>query len=186
VAGQIDALARLVAAQPPHALGEIGLDALGDAHKQSLPRQEAAFRTQLALARERDLPLVLHILRAHDRALRILTRDGVPRRGGVVHSYSGARDLVPRYLALGLHLSFAGPVASPAALRVHEAARAVPGERLLCETDAPFQTPLPHRPADNEPAFLPAIASALATIRGEAADDVARYTEENARRLFAP
>jgi TatD DNase family protein len=163
------------------AIGEIGLDGMEE-RKSSLPRQEKAFRDQLAVARDRQLPVVLHVLRAHARALEILKQDGVP--GGILHSCSASADQVRGYLALGLHVSFAGTVCNPNARKVHEAARAVPPERLLVETDAPFQTPLPHRPAQNEPAFLVAIVDALARIRGETPAFVAKQSEENARQLL--
>ncbi|MCS6914957.1 MAG: TatD family hydrolase [Myxococcales bacterium] len=168
----------------PAAIGELGLDAGCDLMRASLPAQERVFREQLALARQHDLPVVLHVLRAHSRVLALLRADGVPACGGVVHSYSGGPHLVADYLALGLCLSFAGPVTYPGARRVQQAARAVPQERLLVETDAPDQTPAPHRPGPNEPACLPAVVAALATIRGEDPLQVARYTEDNARRLF--
>ena len=110
----------------------------------------------------------------------------MPAAGGVVHSYSGSAELVPAYLDLGLSLSFAGPVTYANASRVCEALRRVPRERLLVETDAPDQTPEPQRGQGraNEPAFLPAVIAAVATIRGEAAAAVAAYTADNARRLF--
>lgn len=185
VAAMLAELARVLAGRArPAALGELGLDALTEELRAALPRQEHAFRVQLGLARQHRLPLVLHVLRAHQRALSILEEEGAPASGGVVHSYSGGAELAPRYLGLGLHLSFAGPVTYERARRVAAAVRAVPRERLLIETDAPDQTPAPYRPGPNEPAFLPAIAAAVATIRGEPIDDVARYTEENARRLF--
>lgn len=175
--------ARLAAGPRPAAVGEIGLDALGE-RKATLDRQARAFRAQLALARDLDLPVSLHVLRAHGRALEILRSDGVPRAGGVVHSYSGGGELVRDYLALGLSLSFAGAVTKPGARRAREAAVLVPRERLLVETDAPDQTPEPYAPDQNEPAFLPAIVAAIAAIRSEAPGDVARYTDENARRLL--
>jgi TatD DNase family protein len=169
----------------PAAIGEIGLDGMGT-RKATLPRQETAFRVQLAEARARELPVVLHILHAHGPALALLRRDGVPRAGGVMHSYSGPADLVRDYAALGLSFSFAGPVTNEAAKRTHAAARAVPLERLLAETDAPFQTPFVDgaRPLENEPAFLVAIVEALAQIRGESRAAVAQATDDNARRLF--
>jgi len=170
-------------ARKPAAIGEIGLDGYGE-RRASLERQERAFRAQLALARQLELPVVLHVLEAHARALAILRADGLPRAGGVMHSYSGSAELVREYVALGLHLSFAGPVCNAHAPKIHAAARAAPAERLLVETDAPFQTPAPCRPAQNEPAFLVEIIAALAQIRGESADALARSTAENARRLF--
>jgi TatD DNase family protein len=165
------------------AIGEIGLDGLGE-RKGSLDRQEEAFRRQLAEARARDLPVLLHILSAHGRALEVLRDDGLPKAGGVMHSYSGSADLVREYTSLGLSFSFAGPVTYDNASKIHKAARAVPRDRLLVETDAPFQTPAPCRPAQCEPAFLVAIVEALARIRGEDPATLGAYTDENARRLL--
>jgi TatD DNase family protein len=182
----VDALAiRLASASAPRAVavGEIGLDAV-DERKASLELQERIFRAQLAIARALDLPVALHVLRAHGRALEVLARDGVPRRGGVVHSYSGAPDLAPRYLDLGLHLSFAGGVTRASSRRARESVVRVPAERLLVETDAPDQAPAPHEGGQNEPALLPLIVGAVAALRGETAAEVACYTDANARRLF--
>lgn len=186
---QLAQLARVLAGHepglpPPQAIGELGLDALTPTRRQALPRQERVFRAQLSLARQVERPLVLHILRTHGEALRILRRDGVPRCGGVVHSYSGSAELVPDYLALGLHLSFSGAVTWPGARRLQAAARVVPSERLLIETDAPDQTPEGHRPGPNEPATLPAICASLAALRGQDAATLSRITAENAYRLF--
>lgn len=171
------------------ALGEIGLDALTPERRAALPRQEQALRAQLALARAQGVPVLLHILRTHGPALQLLRREGLPQAGGVVHSFSGSAELVPDYLKLGLHLSFAGPVTYHNASRVLAAARCVPRERLLVETDAPDQTPEPQRSTgdqapQNEPAFLPAVIAALAAARGERPEELAAYTADNARRLF--
>lgn len=186
---QLDALAQTMSQTPPqglcrpHAIGEIGLDS-HVAAKDTLPRQERVFREQLALARAQNLPIVLHILHTHGEALRVLKSDGVPRAGGVVHSYSGSAELVKNYLLLGLHISFSGAVANPSASKLRKAACAVPLERLLVETDAPFQTPMPRRPAENEPAFLGDVLDALAIIRKESRPTLERATDENARRLL--
>ena len=189
LAQQLETLSRALAGRdpalpPPQAVGELGLDALTAERRASLPRQTSIFRAQLALAREHDRPLVLHILRSHGEALRVLRHDGVPRCGGVVHSYSGSAELVRDYLALGLSLSFSGAVTLPQAQRLHSAVRAVPSERLLIETDAPDQTPLTQRPAENEPAFLPAVCAAVAALRGDDPAQLAQITAANARRLF--
>ncbi len=166
------------------AIGEIGLDAFTPERRARLALQTEIFRAQLALARERDLPVILHILRAHEPALAVLTRDGLPRAGGVVHSYSGSRALLDRYLPLGLHLSLCGTITYRTAVKAKAVAAAVPRERLLIETDAPDQTPERHRPGPNRPAFLPEIAAAIALTRGESAAELGRFTEENTRRLF--
>jgi TatD DNase family protein len=175
--GAIERLAR------PVAVGEIGLDGMGE-RKRSFERQERAFREQLAVARARELPVILHVLDAQARALAILKQDGLPRAGGVVHSFSGSSEIARDFLALGLCLSFAGPVTYPNARKTKEAAKIVPRERLLVETDAPDQTPPAFRPSRNEPSFLPAIVEALAAIRGEDRADLAAFTDANARRLF--
>lgn len=188
-----DMLRQLEAAltKPPRsaaavALGETGLDALTDPRRAALDLQERAFASQLALCRRYRLPVMLHILRAHDRALQILRRAAPLPDGGVVHSYSGPAELVPRYLDLGLHLSFAGAVTYPGARKVQAAVRAVPLDRLLIETDAPDQTPHPQRARglQNEPAFLVEIAAQVATIRGEPVALIQRHTTDNARRLL--
>jgi TatD DNase family protein len=166
------------------AVGEIGLDAVGE-RRASLARQERLFRAQLALARRHGLPVALHVLGAgaHGAALAVLADAGAPS-GGVLHSCSASAELVREYLALGLSISFAGAVSNSNANKTLAAARAVPPERLLVETDAPDQTPAPHRPGPNEPAFLVAVVDALARVRGEDAAALAAYTEVNARRLF--
>lgn len=96
---------------------------------------------------------MLHILRTHEPTLRILQADGVPKAGGVVHSYSGSARLGSRYPRLGLSNLVSGAVTLPGATRLAEAARAVPSEHLLVETDAPDQTPLTRRPAHRRPPF---------------------------------
>ncbi len=168
----------------PDAIGELGLDFVRETMRTALPIQTRVFREQLALAREIDLPIVLHILRTHADALRILKQDGIPSCGGVVHSYSGSASLCQEYLRLGLHISFAGGVTRENATRLRAAVLAVPDDRLLVETDAPDQTPCEFRPALCEPAFLPSILSALASVRSQSFEHLSKLTEQNARRLF--
>jgi TatD DNase family protein len=146
--------------------------------------QHAAFEEQLRLAQALDVPVILHILRAHEEALLVLRRVGLPRAGGVVHSYSGSAELVPRYLDLGLYLSFGGSITWGAASRAQRALQACPLERMLIETDAPDQTALEHRPAQNEPAFLGAVVQRAAALLGEAPAHVIERTRDNARELL--
>ena len=102
----------------------------------------------------------------------------------MLHSCSASADLVREYLRLGLHVSFSGAICNTNARKLHDAVRAVPSERLLVETDAPFQTPAAHRPADNEPAFLVTVVAHLAELRGQPLLSVAESPEDNASRLF--
>ncbi len=167
------------------AIGECGLDASRRVPEDSLPTQRELFRAQLALARERELPLVLHVVRAHDEALRIIAQDGAPRAGGMIHSFTGSLELAQCYLALGLHISFGGHIVDPNARKARRAAAAIPAHSLLVETDSPDQTPLPRRPERNEPAFLADVIETIATLRGDDAIALGATTEMNARTLFA-
>jgi len=187
-AGAGDLEARLArAAEGAIAIGECGLD--GGTGAPAL--QERIFRAHVRVARALGLPLVVHVLRAHDAAPRILREE---RAADIVlHSYSGGAALVPVYAALGCAFSFAGPVTYPNARRPIEAARAVPAELLLAETDAPDQAPVRSSSASlgparhgrrSEPAFLPAVIAGLAAARGADPAEVAALTDANAARLF--
>lgn len=165
------------------ALGEIGMDGVGE-RRRSYGAQAELFAQQLRLARQHDLPVILHVLRAHEEALKVLADVGVPPAGGVVHSYSGSAELVPRYLEHGLFLSFSGSVTWHEGGRAMRAVEACPAERLLVETDAPDQTPRAQRPSANEPAFLGEVVQALAAARGAEPTDIASLTYQNACRLF--
>ncbi|MCA9540423.1 MAG: TatD family hydrolase, partial [Myxococcales bacterium] len=181
----LDALpAAFVGANPARAVGETGLDR-HFVPKATLPGQTEVFRAQLAFARERNLPVVLHIVGAHGPALDVLRRDGLPAAGGMVHSFGGNAELVREYVALGLHLSFAGPVARAHAPRLHEAARATPADRLLIETDAPDQSP-PDLPRRNEPAVVRAVAAAVAALRGEDPVALLKRAARNLEALLGP
>jgi TatD DNase family protein len=162
------------------AIGECGLDGGTGDH----PLQERLFRAQLRAARELRLPVVIHVLRAHDVAPRILREEQVGDYGGVVHSFSGSAELVSIYTDLGLHLSFAGAVTRATARRPIAAARVVPLAALLAETDGPDQTPSTQPRGRNEPAFVVDVIAALAQARAVSASDLAAATTANARRLF--
>jgi TatD DNase family protein len=165
------------------AVGEIGLDGVGE-RRDSLPRQERVFRVQLAIARAQRLPVALHVLREHPRALAILRDEPLPH-GGVLHSCSASPELTREYVALGFHVSFSGSITwHDGANKAARAAAEVPRDRLVVETDAPDQTPEPHRPGRNEPAFLVAIVQSIAHLWGVDFADAARITDDNARRLF--
>jgi TatD DNase family protein len=162
------------------AVGECGLD--GGTAAPEL--QERLFRAQLRAARALRLPVIIHVVRAHDRAPLILRQERVGEHGGVMHSYSGSADLVPIYRDLGLAFSFAGPVTYPGSRRPLAACRAVPDELLLAETDAPDQAPAPHRGQRSEPAMVADVLAGLAAARGRPAAELGALTAANARRVF--
>lgn len=175
-----DLTTRLIeAAGDATAIGECGLDGGTGAHAL----QEQIFRAHIRAAREAHKPLVIHVLRAHDAAPRLLREEGPV--AGVLHSYSGGADLVAVYRDLGLAFSFAGPVTYANARRPIAAARAIPAELLLAETDAPDQAPEAHRGGRSEPAFVAAVIAGLAAARGTTAAEIAALTTANARRIFA-
>jgi TatD DNase family protein len=167
-------------------VGETGLDYFRDT--TSPADQRACFLEHARLARTLDLPLIVHIrdrdgrFAAYDDVAEVLAEvEGVR---GVIHCYTGDAAHAERYLALGMHVSFSGILTFPKGENVREAARAVPIERALVETDAPFLAPVPHRGERNEPAFVADTARRLAEIKGLSEADVRRITTAGARRLF--
>jgi TatD DNase family protein len=165
------------------AVGECGLDG-PSAARAPLERQLRLLDAQLRLAHRHQLPLLLHCQRAHPALQAWLERVTLPEAGAVLHSYSGGPERVAGYAAHGCWFSFAGPVTWPEARRPVEALRAVPLDRLLAETDAPDQTPAPHRGKRSEPGFLVQVVEAMAGHRGEPRSDLARRLSDNARRFF--
>ena len=164
------------------ALGEIGLDYA----KEYSPRevQQKRFRDQLRLARELDLPVVIHDRDAHDDTLAILRKVGVGPRAGIMHCFSGDAGLALELIGMGFYISVPGVITFANAKQLQNAARAVPLDRLLIETDSPFLAPVPHRGKRNEPAFVRLTAEALARVRGESLAAVAAATTQNAARVF--
>lgn len=164
-------------------VGECGLDYF----RNLSPRedQERVFRWQIALARECDLPLVVHCRDAYPDLLRIL-EDEAARGGvrGIMHCFSGGPEEARRSLALGFHVSFSGVITYPNAGGTREAAKAVPLDRTLVETDCPFLAPQPARGKRNEPAFVVHAVEALAKVHGVPLETVAAATTAAAREAF--
>jgi TatD DNase family protein len=175
-------LRRMLAQPRVVALGEIGLDYYHDRAPHDL--QEALFRRQLSLARELDLPVVIHSRDAREDTVRIL-RDAARGQPGVMHSFSGDWEYAEACLEVGFYLSFSGPLTFKKAAELHEVARRAPLDRILIETDAPYLTPHPFRGKRNEPAYVRYVAAALADLRGLSLDQIAAATTANAERLFS-
>lgn len=178
---RLQELARLAEEGGFHAVGETGLDFYRD--RAPAAAQERALGFQLDLAERCSLPVILHCRQAASRLLELLRARARPLRG-VMHCYSEGPETVDDFVALGLHVSFAGNLTYPKSESIRAAACRVPEDRLLIETDAPFLAPQPRRGRPNEPAFVAHTLAALAAARGESPEHVAAATWRNARALF--
>jgi TatD DNase family protein len=176
-----DELGHLAADPRVVAIGEAGLDYYRD--RAPRERQQELFARHIALARRLGKPLVVHSRDAAADTFAILERERAGESGGVFHCFSGTREDAARALGLDFQLSIAGPLTYPKS-RLPEVARAVPIERMLVETDAPYLAPQSRRGRRNEPAFMAETAAALAAAKGLAPRDVARITTRNACALF--
>lgn len=162
------------------ALGEIGLDFYRSASARNIQMQ--AFDAQLALAKERQLPVIIHTRSAEDETIAMLQRYAPVR--GVMHCFSSSLEFAERCLDLGLMLGVGGISTYPSAENVREALRRVPLDKIVLETDAPFLAPQSHRGKRNEPAFVRVTAERLATTLDLSIETVAQQTTANAIELF--
>lgn len=165
---------------PPVAVGEIGLDFY--VAGLDTERQTHFFVEQLKLAREFDLPVLLHVRRAVDPVLKQLRRIGV--RGGIAHAFNGSRQQADEFIKLGFVLGFGGAMTFDGSTRIRELAKTLPLESIVLETDAPDIPPAWLNRGRNSPAELPRIADTLAELRGLSRNEVVAATAANARRIL--
>jgi TatD DNase family protein len=161
------------------AIGEVGLDYHYDFSPR--PVQREVFARQLALAAEVRKPIVIHTREAWDDTLGQVV--DLPY-SGIMHCFTGDAAQARQALDRGFYLSFGGVLTFPKADALREAARIVPDDRLLVETDCPYLAPVPHRGKRNEPAFLVETVRRLADVRGRAAEEIAELTTRNFHRLM--
>ncbi|MDR2189453.1 MAG: TatD family hydrolase [Azonexus sp.] len=178
------ALRRWLTTEPAVAVGEIGLDHyVADVDRQ---RQSFFFVEQLKLARDLNLPVILHVRRAVDAALkelrRVFGRSAVP--GGIAHAFNGSRQQADEFLKLGFALGFGGAMSFAGSTRIRHLAATLPDEAIVLETDAPDISPVWLNGGRNSPAELPRIAAELAALRGVSTAAVAALTAANARRVL--
>ena len=162
------------------AIGEIGLDY----YYEDIPReiQQNAFRMQMALAQELDLPVIVHERDAHNDGLAIVKE--FPRVKGVFHCYSGSAEMARQLVNLGWYIGFTGVLTFKNARKAVETAAAIPLDRIVLETDCPFMAPEPFRGKRNHPGYLYRMAEKLAEIRGISLEEVHTATFENGKRLY--
>ncbi len=178
--GDVEHLADWLQDEQAVAVGECGLDYYVEG--LDLDRQRAMFNAQLGLAKELDLPVIVHALRAVEDVILALRRVGGLR--GVVHSYGGSAEQAQRLWEMGFHIGMGGPVTYPRARRLREIVASIPIEFLLLETDAPDQPLSTHRGARNEPAYLVEVLAVIASLRNADPAEVAAATTRNAVELF--
>ncbi len=166
------------------AWGEIGLDFYYDHSPRDV--QQEVFRRQIRTARELDLPIIIHSRDADDETVQILTDECSDEqfRGGIMHCFGGTPVMAEKLMALGFLISFAGNVTFKKADNLRDAARVVPLEKLLVETDCPFLTPVPFRGKRNEPAYVEHTAKFLAEFYGVEFDILAQRTTQNFLQFF--
>lgn len=179
-AQDLDTVRDWIAKENPVAVGEIGLDFYQS--NPDIARQTAFFTTQLKLAREFDLPVILHVRRAVDAVLRELRRYRV--RSGIAHAFNGSRQQADEFLKLGFKLGFGGAATYSGSLRIRQLAATLPAEAIVLETDAPDIPPSWLNRGRNSPAELPRIASEIAALRGIDLAELLDQTEQNARMVF--
>jgi TatD DNase family protein len=183
--GQLAAEPRVVA------IGETGLDYFREAGTDVALQQQQKdlFWAQLELAKERRLPVVIHNRSAERDILEILRAhaEGLPkdwRPWGVMHCFSGTEKFGYDCTGIGLLISYTGILTFKNAEALRDVAKQVPLDQVMLETDAPYLAPVPNRGKRNEPAYVPLIAEVLAELKETSVEEVARFTTENARRLF--
>ncbi|MBY9082582.1 TatD family hydrolase [Paenibacillus sp. HN-1] len=178
----LDWIASLCAHDKVVAIGEIGLDYYWDTSPKDI--QHKVFRRQIGLARELNMPIVIHNRDAHEDVVRILREEKASEVGGIMHSFSGSWETAKICLDLGFNLSFGGPVTFKNARVPKEVLAQVPLDRLLIETDSPYLTPHPYRGKRNESAHVRLVAEAAAEIKGIELEKLAEITYANGLELF--
>ena len=162
------------------AIGEIGLDY----HYEDIPRdiQKRAFRLQMELARELDMPVIVHEREAHEDGLKIV--DEFPTVKGVFHCYSGSLEMAKELIKRGWYIGFTGVLTFKNARKAIEVAANIPLDRIVIETDCPYMAPVPFRGKRNDPGLVCHMANKLAELRGISPEEAARITLENGKRLY--
>ena len=179
----LEQMASTFASQPFFvALGEIGLDYYRDLSPRE--DQQRIFRAQIHLARELNLPVLIHCRDAHADTLNIMREEGVSQLGGIMHCFSGDKTFACNCLKLNLLISFAGPLTYQNAASLREVCKGIPLDRILTETDSPYLAPVPHRGKRNEPAYVAAVTHTIAEIKKIPVSEVASQIVSNFNQLF--
>jgi len=164
------------------AMGEMGLDYHWMEDSKAV--QKEAFRRQIRVAKELDIPITVHNRDSTEDVYHVLKEEHVGDVGGIMHSFNLTPEWMERFLDLGMHISFSGVLTFKNAPEVKESAKKVPLDKLLIETDAPFLSPEPNRGKRNEPSYVRFVAEEIAKVRDMSFEEVAEITTTNAKQFF--
>ena len=179
-AADLTALQAWLEQHPPVAIGEIGLDYAVEGLDRAA--QQTLFEAQLAIARDACLPVILHVRKSHDQVLATLKRVRV--KGGICHAFNGSLQQASLYHDLGFRFGFGGMLTFERSTKLRALAKALAADTIVLETDAPDMTVVQHRGERNSPEYLPYCLAALAEVRGESEEELARITTANAREVL--
>lgn len=163
-------------------IGEIGLDYYYDNSDREV--QKKWFREQIKLAKEVDLPYIVHDRDAHEDVYRIIKEEHYDGTRGIIHCFSSSVEMAKEFIKLGFMISLGGPVTFKKAKTPKLVAKEIPLEYLLIETDSPYLTPVPYRGKRNEPSYVKYVAEEIAMIKNLPVEVVAEQTKENFKKLF--
>lgn len=178
----VEELRKLAAEDGVVAMGETGLDYFYTPETKA--RQQASFRDHIRIGRELNKPVIVHTRDACADTLEILREEKVTDCGGVLHCFTEDRETAGKLLDMGFYISFSGIVTFRNAEQLRDAARYVPLDRLLVETDSPYLAPVPHRGKENQPAMVRDVAEYMAVLKGVSLEQLAQQTTENFATLF--
>ncbi|EKF35973.1 MULTISPECIES: TatD family hydrolase [Bacillus] len=164
------------------AIGEMGLDYYWDKSPKDV--QKEVFRRQIALAKEVNLPIIIHNRDATEDVVTILKEEGAAEVGGIMHCFTGSLEIAKACMEMNFYISFGGPVTFKNAKKPKEVVKDIPSDRLLIETDCPYLTPAPFRGKRNEPSYVKYIAEQIAELRDISFEELAELTTENAKKVF--
>lgn len=180
--GTLEVFKELAKKEKVIAIGEIGLDYHYEFSDREI--QKKWFREQIKLAKELNLPIIVHDREAHKDTYDIISSEQDGTLTGVLHCFSGSLEMAKEYIKLGFYVSFGGPVTFKNAKKVREVVKELPIEKMLIETDSPYMAPHPHRGKRNEPKMVYYVAEMIAQVKGLTYDEVCKITNKNVKDLF--
>ena len=167
------------------AIGEIGLDYYWDKEPEVQAKQREWFGRQIELARETNLPIIVHSRDAAADTLQVMKEHHAEEIPGVIHCFSYSKEMALEYIKMGYYIGVGGVVTFKNAKKLVETVEAIPLDKILLETDCPYMAPEPYRGKRNYSGYLTYVRNKIAEIKGVSPEEVERVTEENARALFS-